>query len=308
MSEPKRILFLASNPVDTGRLRFDKEHKEISESIRRSRYRDLCELDEAFAVSARDISRKILDVRPHIIHFTGHGTRTGKLVAEEADERQMLGPNALGNLLSSFADTVELVILNACYSERSADAILKHIPFVIGMRDAIQDQTAIDFAIGLYDAFGDRGFDFTPENLEWAVNFAKNTALIEGATDADLPVMQFNIELVQAGIASHSGTKGLSQPGGSPGEISSSSLQISLQEIQKVLIKEGLKAAGEELWELMDKQSFGRKDNEVIHLIGRVNAFHRDSMGNTLRQEEKQVREAQLMASFTSLLEELKES
>ncbi|MEM6631529.1 MAG: hypothetical protein AAF694_17745 [Bacteroidota bacterium] len=301
MPEPKRILFLASNPADTGRLRFDKEHKEISESIRRSKYRDFCELDEAFAVSARDIARKILDVRPHIIHFTGHGTRTGKLVAEKAEARQMLGPNALGNLLSSFSDTVELVILNACYSERSAEAILKHIPFVIGMRDAIQDQTAIDFAIGLYDAFGDRGYDFTPQNLDWAVNFAKNIALIEGATDADLPVLQFNQALIGRSIPEDQAADAI--PKGIPG---GSEVKPSLDTIQKTVIEEGLKAAGDELFGLMEQQSFGRKDKEIIHLVSRINSFHKDVMGNILKTEEIQVREAKLMASFTSLLEYLK--
>ena len=291
---PKRILFLASNPADTGRLRFDKEHKEISESIRRAKYRDMCELDEAFAVSARDISRKILDVQPHILHFTGHGKRNGKLIAESGDERQLIGPNALGGLLSSFKDSIQLVFLNACYSERSADAILKHIPYVIGMQEAVEDTTAIEFAIGLYDAFGAKGFDFNPQTLEWAVNFAKGAALLGGASDADLPIFRYNEQLAT-----------VSQADGSPAPTPSEANQ-GLDAIERLMVTDGLKAAGEELFAMMQKESFGRKDNDVIHLVGRINGYHRDLTSNVLRAEERQVREAQLISAFSNLLDELR--
>ena len=291
---PKRILFLASNPGDTGRLRFDKEHKEISESIRRAKYRDMCELDEAFAVSARDIARKILDVQPHVLHFTGHGSRTGKLIAEDADKRQLIGPNALGGLLSNFKDSIQLVFLNACYSERSADAILKHIPFVIGMQEAVQDTTAIEFAIGLYDAFGAKGFEFTPQTLEWAVNFAKSTALLSGASDAELPIFRYNEQLATTSSASL------------PTDSQTTGSDKGLDAIERLMVTDGLKAAGEELFDLMQKQSFGRKDNDIIHLVGRINGYHRDLSSNVLRAEERQVREAQLMSAFSNLLDDLR--
>ncbi len=294
----KRILFLASNPSDTGRLRFDKEHKEISEAIRRSKYRDLCELDEAFAVSARDISRKILDVQPHILHFTGHGNRKGQLIAEEGDERQLLGPNALGSLLSNFQDSIRLVFLNACYSERSADAILQHIPFVIGMKDAVQDRTAIEFAIGLYDAFGAKGFELSHDDIDWAVKYAKSTVFLEGASGVDLPIFRFNESLVNTlgdAPSTSQSTARMDPPN-------------PLDKIERLVVTDGLKAAGEELFALMQKQSFGRKDNDIIQLVGRINGYYRDLLGNVLRSEEKQVREAQLMSSFTGLMDELRKN
>jgi hypothetical protein len=44
--------------------------------------------------------------------------------------------------------------MNACYSEDQANAISKHIDFVVGMNKAIGDQAAIRFAVGFYDALG----------------------------------------------------------------------------------------------------------------------------------------------------------
>jgi cell division protein FtsB len=44
------------------------------------------------------------------------------------------------------------VVLNACYSETQAKVIAEHIPFVIGMNQAIGDKAAIAFAVGFYKA------------------------------------------------------------------------------------------------------------------------------------------------------------
>ncbi|MBE9033471.1 AAA-like domain-containing protein, partial [filamentous cyanobacterium LEGE 11480] len=50
--------------------------------------------------------------------------------------------------------SIECVVLNACYSEVQAKAIVKHIPHVIGMNQAVGDQAAIEFATGFYDGLG----------------------------------------------------------------------------------------------------------------------------------------------------------
>ena len=52
------------------------------------------------------------------------------------------------------ASQVSCVVLNACYSETQAKSIAKHIPFVIGMNQAIGDNAAIAFSVGFYKALG----------------------------------------------------------------------------------------------------------------------------------------------------------
>ena len=56
---------------------------------------------------------------------------------------------------SEFWETnIDLVFLNACYSEKQATAISKHVNCVIGMSDAIPDDTAIEFASTFYSSLG----------------------------------------------------------------------------------------------------------------------------------------------------------
>ena len=66
----------------------------------------------------------------------------------------LVSPEALTGLFELVADHIECVLLNACYSQPQADAIIKHIAYVIGMNTAIEDSTAIEFAVGFYDALG----------------------------------------------------------------------------------------------------------------------------------------------------------
>ena len=60
----RKILFLASNPTNTGHLRLDKEQREIVEGLKRSNERDRFELITRFAVRVDDLRRSLLDHSP----------------------------------------------------------------------------------------------------------------------------------------------------------------------------------------------------------------------------------------------------
>lgn len=148
----KRVLFLASDPSDEARLRLGAEHREIAEALLRSRQRDL-KLDERFAVRATDVSQALHDLRPQIVHFSGHGTSAGDICFEDAfGLSRPISQSALASLFSIANKDVECVVLNACYSELQANEISKHVRYVIAMNDTISDDAAIGFAAGLYKA------------------------------------------------------------------------------------------------------------------------------------------------------------
>ena len=97
----------------------------------------------------------MLDINPEIVHFSGHGTSEGALCFEnKLGETHPVHPEALASLFEQFSSNVKCVILNACYSVVQAEAIARHIPFVIGMSQAIGDKAAIAFSIGFYQALG----------------------------------------------------------------------------------------------------------------------------------------------------------
>ncbi|MFM7384002.1 MAG: AAA-like domain-containing protein, partial [Microcystaceae cyanobacterium] len=161
-SKRRTILILSANPRGTSPLRLGEEVREIKEGLRRSKYRDLYQIETAEAVRVGDIQRAMLDYEPNIIHFCGHGGGEEGLVFEDVTGQiKLVSAEALAGLFSLFADRLDCVLLNACYSEVQAKEISRHINSVIGMSQVIGDRAAIAFAVGFYDALGaDRGVDF----------------------------------------------------------------------------------------------------------------------------------------------------
>ncbi len=150
-----KVLLLTANPKGTTPLRLDEEAREIEGGLRRSALGARFDVRSQWAVRPRDIRRALLDYEPDIIHFSGHGSEDEGLVFEDdAGDLAVVPTDALATLFELFADRVKCVLLNACYSELQARAIAQHIDYVVGMRWAIGDRAAIEFAVGFYDALG----------------------------------------------------------------------------------------------------------------------------------------------------------
>jgi hypothetical protein len=158
MTEPglmKKILILAANPQGTSRLRLDREVRAIDEGLRRSHLHEQFRIEQRWAPRPRDVQRALLDIEPQIVHFCGHGEgKAGLVLEDETGQVKLVSTEALSQLFELFADRVECVLLNACYAQVQADAIVQHINYVIGMRQAIRDDLAIAFSVGFYKGLG----------------------------------------------------------------------------------------------------------------------------------------------------------
>ena len=149
------ILFLSADPSDEARLPLGEEVREIEEKLRLSRHRDRFAFHQRHAVRPADLIQALLDHQPQIVHFSGHGAGITGLCLEGQDGRtHLVTASALSSLFREFAEAVQCVILNACYSEHQANAIAVHIKYVIGMTGAIGDVAAIAFTNGFYQALG----------------------------------------------------------------------------------------------------------------------------------------------------------
>ncbi|WP_439341805.1 CHAT domain-containing protein [Vacuolonema iberomarrocanum] len=184
MSFTKTILILSANPRGTDPLRLDEEVREIEEGIQRSRYRDTFIIQHKTAVRPRDVQRAMLDFKPQIVHFCGHGTGDAGLILEdESGKVKPVRGTALANLFELFSRQVECVLLNACYSEVQAKEIANHIPYVIGMNQSIGDRAAIEFATSFYDALG------AGRTVEFAFKLGKNAMQLAGIAEDQTPVL-----------------------------------------------------------------------------------------------------------------------
>ncbi|MBD2025867.1 AAA-like domain-containing protein [Leptolyngbya sp. FACHB-711] len=184
-TKKKVVLILAANPQNSTRLLLDREVREIDDQLQRSRYRSQFKLEQLWAVQPRDLQRVMLEVRPQIVHFSGHGGDDIGLALEDAmGQMALVSSEAISALFELFVDSVECVLLNACYSEVQANAIAQHIPYVIGISNAIEDGAARAFTISFYSALG------AGEDFERAYKFGCNSIQMEGFLDTPMPILR----------------------------------------------------------------------------------------------------------------------
>ena len=191
MTDPKqptddtvRILFLAANPATTAPLALDQEARNIREKLRASDHRDRFDFITQWAVRPDDLLQYLNEYRPQIVHFSGHGSQAAELLlVDAAGNPKPVSQRALAQLFKVLKDNIRVVVLNACYSERQAQAIAQHIDCIVGMNTAIGDQAAIVFAASFYRALG---FGRSVQN---AFDQGVAALLAEGIDEQDTPTL-----------------------------------------------------------------------------------------------------------------------
>jgi hypothetical protein len=200
------ILFLAANPGDTGRLALDREARAIHVELKHSGHRDRFEFVTRWAAEPLDLLRELRELKPTIVHFSGHSTRLddsadreqGRDVAAASSEAELGGmvfdsasgsgkvvtPEALAQTLGAAGASVRLVVLNACYTASTAEVLLARVDCVVGISGAVHDDAARNFAIGFYGGLGEH------ESIAAAFAQGKAAIRLDGLPDADRPQLQ----------------------------------------------------------------------------------------------------------------------
>lgn len=179
-----KILFLSANPEGVPEINLGKEVMKVEESLQLGECRDQLLLLPHFAVTVEDLREAILRHRPHILHFSGHGSlEKGIALRDEKGNLKLVHQNALANLFTVIRDNVRVVVLNACYTALQADEIVKVIDCTVGMQKAIRDRSAIVFSAAFYLglAYG--------RSVQEAFGLGVNALMLEGIPEENIPLL-----------------------------------------------------------------------------------------------------------------------
>jgi CHAT domain len=182
-----RILFLAANPKETDLLNFREELTAIQDELGRFGFKDSFDLEIRLTTKRRELSAFLLHYKPHIVHFSAHGTKYGEIILEgEGGRARPLSPTALRDFFQALgqedADSIpRLVVMNACYSTGQASALAEVIDCVVGMSRDVGDDDAIAFSAGFYQALG---FGRSVQN---ALEIGKASISMENLPDSAVP-------------------------------------------------------------------------------------------------------------------------
>ncbi|HKV42688.1 MAG TPA: TIR domain-containing protein, partial [Blastocatellia bacterium] len=202
-----RILFMSADPSDATRLRLDDEVRKIRQELRLAAGRFADGVDEVRsrfvlevrpAIRPQDITREILDVRPRMVHFSGHGSKEGIYLQNDSGLLHQVDGETLAALFNLVSDQVDCVLLSACYSGGQAPKIARSIKYVIGMKKAVKDEAAIAFSVGFYQALG------AGKSIPEAFKFGLVQMRLMGVLEDLMPIF---IDNHSAGIAPSSGKR-----------------------------------------------------------------------------------------------------
>ena len=140
------------------------------------------ELISHWAVRPEDLLQYFNQHKPHIVHFSGHGSLKEEIILLDKNRNaKPVPPAVIKQLFSTLKDNVRLVLLNACYSRSQAEAIVEVIDCAIGMKKAIGDEAAITFAAAFYQAIG------FGRSIESAFQSGRTALMLEGIHEENTP-------------------------------------------------------------------------------------------------------------------------
>lgn len=177
------VLIVSSSPLDQDRLRLSAEFRDIRHALQRSRNRENWVIESNEAATVDDLRRALLDFRPTIVHFSGHGGGSDGLCFEDGEGRTNLAvAESLAKLFHHFKDDLKCVVLNACYSDVQGEVIRHEIDYVVGMSSAVGDKSASSFAVAFYDAV------FAGTDFRTAFDLGCTALDLNNLPDANVPV------------------------------------------------------------------------------------------------------------------------
>ncbi len=168
---PLRVLVAIASPSDAIPLNADKEWRILQQALAGLEQEGQIILERLERATVPALQHKLRQGDYHVLHFIGHGTfdagrQEGALLMEDEEGYSMpLSAQRLGTLLHDEADTLRLVVLNACHGARNSQdypfaglaqgLVRTGIPAVVAMQFAISDGAALTFAQEYYRAIGD---------------------------------------------------------------------------------------------------------------------------------------------------------
>ncbi|MEA5553043.1 AAA-like domain-containing protein [Anabaena cylindrica UHCC 0172] len=183
----KKILILTANPTNTQTLRLNEEVRNIENAQERSQKRDEFKIIVKQAVRQEEFRRHLLDHKPDIVHFSGHGGgEQGLALMGDNGEAILVKPDALTDFFEIVQRSfkIECVVLNACYSEIQAEGIYPYVDYVVGMNQKIGDKAAREFTLGFYDAL------FANESIETAFKLGCNAIQMKDIPEHLTPILK----------------------------------------------------------------------------------------------------------------------
>ena len=149
----KNILILPANPDTT-----EISHKRIGiqklrAALKRANHGQIFKLEDRLETNAADIAQVLTEIEPYIVNISGHEDGVECIALKDKYNNQA---KLIADLFRHRGNNIKCVVLQGCYSENQAREIVRHIEYVIGISQELEDNTVIDFLVNFYYHVGSK--------------------------------------------------------------------------------------------------------------------------------------------------------
>lgn len=151
--ETLRVLYLTANPEMN--LRVDVEVRQVQQAVKAALHRDQVHIVPRVAATPEDLLDGLNDLRPHVVHFSGHAGGAALVfdnASIETPEGRAITFDLLARALAATATPPVLLVLNGCDTLEGAEVLLDTTPVVVAMATEVTDLAAATFAARFYAA------------------------------------------------------------------------------------------------------------------------------------------------------------
>jgi hypothetical protein len=185
---PLHILAIIADPTDQTRLPVNEWGAILQESLSQPLEKGLITLQILKQATRRDIRNALLQQKPDIIQFVGHGIYQNSkgylaLVEEKTSNTWLVDDEQFANIFMGHDDYLKLVSLATCESAKSENPqgflgiapklVQRGIPAVLSMQYKVYIKTAKVFLEDFYTAIAAR------KPIDWATQSARNAISLE---------------------------------------------------------------------------------------------------------------------------------
>ena len=165
------IMCLAADSTEAdGSTQINRQASAIQAELDRTSSRDSFEIEAPFAFEPIDLLRTLRKYKPAVVYFGGSGRgatgyRPGQALVgdpfgglffrDPAGQPRFVATSAVQDTFGAAGKSVKLVILNGCYAELQAEALLLHVDCVVGTRGTLHPLGAEAYARGFMGALGE---------------------------------------------------------------------------------------------------------------------------------------------------------
>ncbi len=147
-----RLLFMSADVQD--RTLVDREARNIRGLVDRARNRDRLNVELQVDLSVIDLPPLLRNVKPAIVHFSGHSESGHLIMRGPGDGLHEMQPDAIDRLFQD-RDGLRMVVLNGSYTKVLADLLGQHVDYVVGCASSVSIGAAAMFSPTFYQGLAD---------------------------------------------------------------------------------------------------------------------------------------------------------